>query len=62
MAQLFDWMNRAKDDLHPLILSAVFHYEFVFIHPYSDGNGRMARLWHTALLAKWKPVFYTYIY
>ena len=55
MAQLFDWMNRAKDDLHPLILSAVFHYEFVFIHPYSDGNGRMARLWHTALLAKWKP-------
>ena len=50
MAQLFDWMNREKNRIHPLILSAVFHYEFVFIHPYSDGNGRMARLWHTALL------------
>ena len=57
MAQLFDWMNREKNRIHPLILSAVFHYEFVFIHPYSDGNGRMARLWHTALLSKWKPVF-----
>lgn len=56
-AQLFDWMNREKDNLHPLLLSSVFHYEFVFIHPYSDGNGRMARLWHTALLTKWKPVF-----
>lgn len=57
MIQLFDWMNREKDNLHPLILSAVFHYEFVFIHPYSDGNGRMARLWHSAILTKWKPVF-----
>lgn len=57
MTQLFDWMNREKDNLHPLILSAVFHYEFVFIHPYSDGNGRMARLWHSAILTKWKPVF-----
>lgn len=57
MVQLFDWMNREKNNLHPLILSAVFHYEFVFIHPYADGNGRMARLWHTVLLAKWKPVF-----
>lgn len=37
--------------------SAVFHYEFVFIHPFADGNGRMARLWHTVILAKWKPVF-----
>lgn len=57
MTQLFDWMNREKDNLHPLILSAVFHYEFVFIHPYSDGNGRMARLWHSSILTKWKPVF-----
>lgn len=57
MAQLFDWMNRAKNTVHPLILSSVFHYEFVFIHPFSDGNGRMARLWHTAILAKWKPIF-----
>lgn len=57
MDELFAWMKEAKDDIHPLILSSVFHYEFVFIHPFSDGNGRMARLWHTALLAKWKTVF-----
>lgn len=43
--------------MHPLVLSSVFHYEFVFIHPFSDGNGRMARLWHTAILSKWKPIF-----
>ena len=55
--ELFAWMKEAKSDVHPLILSSVFHYEFVFIHPFSDGNGRMARLWHTAILSKWKPVF-----
>ena len=57
MDDLFDWMKEAQDSIHPLILSGVFHYEFVFIHPFSDGNGRMARLWHTAILSKWKPVF-----
>lgn len=57
MADLFAWMKEAQDNVHPLILSSVFHYEFVFIHPFSDGNGRMARLWHTAILSKWKPVF-----
>ena len=57
MTALFAWMKEAQDDVHPLILSSVFHYEFVFIHPFSDGNGRMARLWHTAILSKWKPVF-----
>lgn len=57
MDSLFHWMKEAKDNVHPLILSSVFHYEFVFIHPFSDGNGRMARLWHTAILAKWKPIF-----
>jgi len=57
MENLFAWMERCRNDLHPLILSAVFHYEFVFIHPFSDGNGRMARLWHTALLSQWKPIF-----
>lgn len=57
MQNLFDWMNESKGKVHPLILSAVFHYEFVFIHPFSDGNGRMARLWHTAILAEWKPMF-----
>lgn len=57
MDELFDWMKETKTEIHPLILSSVFHYEFVFIHPFSDGNGRMARLWHTAILSKWKPIF-----
>lgn len=57
MDDLFAWMKEEKDSVHPLIMSSIFHYEFVFIHPFSDGNGRMARLWHTAMLAKWKPVF-----
>ena len=57
MEKLFFWMNAARKDVHPLILSSVFHYEFVFIHPFPDGNGRMARLWHTAILSKWKPIF-----
>lgn len=57
MENLFQWMRTEKDNVHPLIMSSIFHYEFVFIHPFADGNGRMARLWHTAMLAKWKPVF-----
>lgn len=57
MDELFAWMKTAQKSVHPLILSSVFHYEFVFIHPFSDGNGRMARLWHTAILSKWKPIF-----
>lgn len=57
MSQLFDWMKENKDRIHPLILSSVFHYEFVFIHPFSDGNGRMARLWNTVLLYNWRSVF-----
>lgn len=57
MNNLFGWINQSKDDVHPLIMASVFHYEFVFIHPFSDGNGRMARLWHTAFLAKWNKVF-----
>ncbi len=57
MRELFEWMKRAKGSVHPLIMSSVFHYEFVFIYPFSDGNGRMARLWHTAILSQWKPIF-----
>lgn len=57
MDDLFSWMKKEKNRVHPLIMSSVFHYEFVFIHPFADGNGRMARLWYTAMLAKWKPVF-----
>lgn len=57
MEDLFTWMKLSQTTVHPLILGSVFHYEFVFIHPFSDGNGRMARLWHTAILSKWKSVF-----
>lgn len=57
MSDLFDWMEEAKNSVHPLILGSVFHYEFVFIHPFTDGNGRMARLWHSVILSKWKPIF-----
>lgn len=54
---LFSWMEKNKEIIHPLIMSAIFHYEFVFIHPFADGNGRMARLWHTILLYAWRHVF-----
>ncbi len=57
MNELFLWMKENHSKVHPLILSSVFHYEFVFIHPFTDGNGRMARLWHTAILTKWQPIF-----
>lgn len=57
MDNLFEWMNNSKNTVHPLILSSVFHYEFVFIHTFSDGNGRMARLWQTAILSKWNVMF-----
>ncbi len=57
MQNLFDWLSCSKEEIHPLIMSAVFHYEFVFTHPFSDGNGRMARLWHSAFLTKWNPIF-----
>ena len=60
MDNLFKWMKEAKDHVNPLILSSIFHYEFVFIHPFSDGNGRMARLWQTVLLSHWENAF-TYL-
>ena len=47
-----------QSELHPLIKSAVFHYEFEFIHPFVDGNGRLGRMWHSLLLGKWKELFF----
>lgn len=55
IADLFDWLKKAED--HLLIRSCVFHYEFEFIHPFADGNGRMGRLWQSLILARLHPVF-----
>ena len=57
MNQLFDWMKANKESINPLILSSVFHYEFVFIHPFSDGNGRTSRLWQNVILSNWEEIF-----
>ena len=55
MFDLFEWLKIS--DVHPLIKSCVFHYEFEFIHPFQDGNGRMGRLWQTVILKEWKEIF-----
>ena len=57
MKDLLSWVKKNGGFVDPLIMSAVFHYEFVFIHPFADGNGRMARLWHTVILYRWRSVF-----
>lgn len=54
MQNLLQWL--AKTEEHSLLASCVFHYEFEFIHPFSDGNGRMGRLWQTLILSRWRPV------
>jgi len=53
---LLTWARTAED--HRLIKSCVFHYELEFIHPFSDGNGRMGRLWQTLMLGEWNALFY----
>lgn len=60
MDDLFHWLQAHQKDIHPLILSSVFHFEMVFIHPFSDGNGRMARYWQSAILGAFNPLFYAF--
>ena len=55
MQELFKWLG--ESDEHPLIKSSIFHYEFEFIHPFADGNGRIGRLWQSLILYEWKEVF-----
>lgn len=55
MADLFEWLRTT--DTHPLVVSCVFHYEFEFVHPFQDGNGRMGRLWQTLILSRWNLAF-----
>ena len=55
MGDLFQWLQTT--DHHPLVAGSVFHYEFEFIHPFADGNGRMGRLWQTLILSRWNLLF-----
>ncbi|WP_246841598.1 Fic family protein [Cellvibrio sp. PSBB023] len=54
MENLFHWLETTE--AHPLIASSALHYEFEFIHPFSDGNGHMGRLWQTLILSRWQPL------
>jgi Fic family protein len=54
MADLLKWLENTQE--HPLVASCIFHYEFEFIHPFADGNGRMGRLWQSLILRHWRPL------
>ena len=63
MAELLDWANEQfkKNEMHPLIVTAAFVYEFLSIHPYQDGNGRLSRLLTNFLLLKAGYKFVVYV-
>lgn len=55
MKNLFEWLESSSE--HPLLKSCIFHYEFEFIHPFEDGNGRLGRLWQSVILSHFHPLF-----
>lgn len=57
MKSLFEYINKNNKQLHPLVLSSIFHYYFVYIHPYTDGNGRTARFWVSLILTDYNDSF-----
>ena len=50
MSDLVDWANSVRGEIHPVELAAEFHRKFVYIHPFPDGNGRVARLMMNMIL------------
>ncbi|MBO0946983.1 Fic family protein [Fibrella forsythiae] len=54
MRELIDWYRSVKDngEIHPVVIAAIFHHRFAAIHPFDDGNGRMARLMMNLILMK----------
>ena len=55
MENLFNWLKTIEE--HPLIVSCIFHYEFEFIHPFSDGKGRIGRFLQSVILTHYKKIF-----
>ena len=60
MKSLFKYIKNNEKKIHPLVLSSIFHYYFVYIHPYTDGNGRVARFWVSLMLTDYNEAF-TYL-
>lgn len=55
MRSLFAYIN--ESNIHPLILSSIFHYYMIYIHPFTDGNGRVARFWMSLILKDYNELF-----
>lgn len=60
MKSLFKYIKNNEKKIHPLVLSSIFHYYFIYIHPYTDGNGRVARFWVSLMLTDYNEAF-TYL-
>jgi len=63
MEDLLEWTNKGfiEGNIHPLILIGAFIYEFLYIHPFQDGNGRLSRVLTTLLLLRQNYDFVQYV-